>query len=135
MNNQRSEISVKNKYWIPKFRYLELKNFCLQYNDWKLALKEITLIQSKSRIEFTSTLSNPTELLVTKREQYEANIQLIERVAEQAEPTLAKWILRGVTENLSYEYLKYQLEIPAGRDMYYDRYRRFFWLLDREKKF
>lgn len=135
MNNQRSEISIKNKYWIPKFRYLELKNFCLQYNDWKLALKEITLIQSKSRIEFTSTLSNPTELLVTKREQYEANIQLIERVAEQAEPTLAKWILRSVTENLSYEYLKYQLEIPAGRDMYYDRYRRFFWLLDREKKF
>ena len=27
------------------------------------------------------------------------------------------------------KYLKSKLDIPCGRDMYYDRYRRFFWLL------
>lgn len=133
MKNQRSALSPKNKYWIPKFRYLELKNFCLQYPDWKLALKEISLLQSHSVVTPTSDPSDPTNKMAVCRLRYEENIQLIESIAELSDPDLAKWIIRGVTENLSYDYLKYQLEIPAGRDMYYDRYRRFFWILDQRK--
>ena len=133
MKNQRSTLSIKNKYWIPKFRYLELKNFCLQYPDWKLALKEISLLQSHSVITPTSDPSDPTNKIAVCRLRYEENIQLIESIAKLSDPDLAKWIIRGVTENLSYDYLKYQLEIPAGRDMYYDRYRRFFWILDQRK--
>lgn len=133
MKNQRSALSPKNKYWIPKFRYLELKNFCLQYPDWKLALKEISLLQSHSVVTPTSDPSDPTNKMAVCRLRYEENIQLIESIAKLSDPDLAKWIIRGVTENLSYDYLKYQLEIPAGRDMYYDRYRRFFWILDQRK--
>lgn len=133
MKNQRSTLSPKNKYWIPKFRYLELKNFCLQYPDWKLTLKEISLLQSHSVVTPTSDPSDPTNKMAVCRLRYEENIQLIESIAELSDPDLAKWIIRGVTENLSYDYLKYQLEIPAGRDMYYDRYRRFFWILDQRK--
>lgn len=133
MKNQRSTLSSKNKYWIPKFRYLELKNFCLQYPDWKLALKEISLLQSHSVVTPTSDPSDPTNKMAVCRLRYEENIQLIESIAKLSDPDLAKWIIRGVTENLSYDYLKYQLEIPAGRDMYYDRYRRFFWILDQRK--
>ena len=29
------EVSEKNKYWIDKHRYYELKHFCLQYPLWK----------------------------------------------------------------------------------------------------
>lgn len=43
--------------------------------------------------------------------------------------TLYDYILKAVTEELSYTYLRTKLDIPCGRDMYYDRYRRFFWLL------
>ena len=31
----RNEISKKNKWYIGKHRYLELKHFCLQYPEWK----------------------------------------------------------------------------------------------------
>ncbi len=31
----RSELSPKNKYYIDKHRYYELKHFCLQYPEWK----------------------------------------------------------------------------------------------------
>ena len=134
MKNQRAMLSTKNKYWIPKFRYLELKNFCLQYPDWKLALKEISLLQSHLFVVPSNKVTDPTNRMVECRSYYEENIHLIESIAEEADPDLAKWILRGVTESLSYDYLKYQLEIPAGRDMYYDRYRRFFWILDKRKK-
>ena len=41
MSRTRNEISVKNKYYISKHRYLELKHFCLQYPEWKRALSYI----------------------------------------------------------------------------------------------
>ena len=134
MKNQRSELSTKNKYWISKYRYLELKNFCLQYPDWKLALKEISLLQSRVVVTPSSVLSDPTDKLAVCRLRYEENIQLVDSSAAESDPDLTRWIIKGVTENLSYEYLKYQLGIPAGRDMYYDRYRRFFWILSQRKK-
>ena len=30
----RSKISIDNQFYISKYRYLELKNFCLQYDEW-----------------------------------------------------------------------------------------------------
>lgn len=132
-NQQRSKISVKNKYWIPRFRYLELKNFCLQYKDWKLALKEIPLLKSEFEKTSTSLLGDPTELIAIKRLKYEHNIELIEETAALADQTISKWIIKGVTESYSYEYLHYQLDLPVGRDTYYDRYRKFFWLLDQRQ--
>ena len=33
----RPEITKKNKYWIEKHRYYELKHFCLQYPIWRKA--------------------------------------------------------------------------------------------------
>lgn len=30
----RSKVSISNEFYISKFRYLELKNFCLQYDEW-----------------------------------------------------------------------------------------------------
>lgn len=38
MSRERAELSKKNPYHIPRYRYYELKYFCRQYNDWKKAL-------------------------------------------------------------------------------------------------
>ena len=64
-----------------------------------------------------------------KKAQYAERIKLIEEAAMQADDFLYPYILKAVTEGLSYTYLKSRMDIPCGRDMYYDRYRRFFWLL------
>ena len=133
MKNQRSELSPKNKYWISKYRYLELKNFCLQYPEWKKTLNEITEIKTHLRISTSGNFSNPTEDIALKKLKYQEMIELIEKTAEEADPQITKWIVRGVTESLSYEFLHYKLDLPAGREMYYDRYRRFFWLLDQKR--
>jgi hypothetical protein len=60
---------------------------------------------------------------------YDRRIKLIEQCAMEADDFLYRYILKAVTEGLSYTNLKTKLEIPCGRDMYYDRYRKFFWLL------
>ena len=46
-----------------------------------------------------------------------------------ADKDLAKYILMAVTYGHSYTYLKAKLDIPCSKDTYYDRYRKFFWIL------
>ena len=134
----RPEISVKNKYWIDKHRHYELKHFCLQYHSWKKAYAEFDdLSVPLSMIESAPTSNlpgDPTAKRAVMKALYSEKIDLIERVAREADKYLCDYILKAVTENLSYTYLKSRLNIPCSRDMYYDRYRRFFWLLSESRR-
>lgn len=47
--------------------------------------------------------------------------------------TVGIYILNGVTEGWSYDILKARLGIPCCKDTYYELYRRFFWLLNKER--
>lgn len=129
----RAEVSMKNRYWIDKHRHYELKHFCLQYPMWKKAYKDFTDVGVPlSTIEHypTSNLpGDPTAKRVIMKTNLEEKIDLIENAAKEADRYLYKYIIKGVTESLSYVQLKTRFNIPCGKDMYYDRYRRFFWLL------
>lgn len=133
----RAELSEKNKYWIDKHRHYELKHFCLQYPLWRKAYAEYRALSmpSSAAIKTPSgnTPADPVSKHVVMRDYYYNKIKLVENVAIQADPELCRYILLGVTEAASYTYLKTKMSIPCGKDMYYDRYRKFFWLLDRIK--
>ena len=81
------------------------------------------------RLPSSNIPGDPTGTQAVMKTYYLDRIELIERVAVEADKFLHNYILKAVTENLSYTYLRTKLSIPCGRDMYYDRYRRFFWLL------
>lgn len=134
----RAEISEKNKYYIDKHRHYELKHFCLQYPSWKKAYADFDDTSvSLSTIESVPTSNlpgDPTAKRAMMRAYYSEKIKLIEQVAMEADRYLYEYILKAVTENLSYTYLKSRLNIPCGKDMYYDRYRKFFWLLSASRK-
>ena len=132
----RAEISQRNRYWIDKHRHYELKHFCLQYPNWKKAMcgSYITNSLASYNVGTSSNIpSDPTSRLAITKMYYSERIELIERVAKKTDRYLYNYILKAVTEGLSYTQLKSRLEIPCGRDMYYDRYRRFFWLLSQER--
>lgn len=133
----RPKISEKNKYYIDKHRYYELKHFCLQYKEWKkayIACNESIIFTSRIKDDQNESItSDLTAKYVSKREYYAERIKLIESAAMESDEFLYSYILKAVTEGLSYTYLKSKLEIPCGRDMYYDRYRRFFWLLSESR--
>lgn len=134
----RAEISQKNKYWISKHRHYELKHFCLQYPEWKKIYSNFC----DADIPLAMIGETPTDILTgdsaSKRalmkRLYSERIRLIEKIANEADPYLHSYIIKGVTEGRSYTYLKTVLGIPCGRDMYYDRYRKFFWLLSESRK-
>ena len=134
----RAELSTKNKYWIDKHRYYELKHFCLQYKDWKkayLACSDAVIFASHiERMPATNVPSDITAKYGIMKAHYDKKIKLIENAAIGADEFLAPYILKAVTEGLSYTYLKTSLDIPCGRDMYYDRYRKFFWILSNSRE-
>lgn len=133
----RPEISAKNKYWINKHRHYELKHFCLQYPTWKKlyaeTLEASIAVSKFSRLTIGSNHSDITSNLALKKVYYSEKIKLIETAALEADEELYPYILKAVTEGLSYTYLKTKLDIPCGKDMYYDRYRRFFWILSNSR--
>ena len=133
----RPQISEKSKYYIDKHRYYELKHFCLQYNEWKkiYALCNESIIFA-SNIESSPTSNIPSDLTAKyaiKKAYYAERIKIIEQAAMDADDFLYPYILKAVTEGLAYTYLKSKLNIPCSRDMYYDRYRKFFWLLNQAR--
>ena len=134
----RAEISENNKYWISKHRHYELKHFCLQYPEWKKEYLTLGVPSASSAmLEVISSNRTPSDLTARyaiRRVYYAERIDLIEKIAKEADKYLYEYILRAVTEGLSYTYLKSRLKIPCSRDMYYDRYRRFFWLLSEARK-
>lgn len=133
----RPQISEKNKYWINKHRHYELKHFCLQYPTWKkLYLDALESTLSAAAIERTSNTNIPSDITskyATKTAYYSEKIAMIEKAAMEADSDLYSYILKAVTEGLSYTYLRTQMNIPCGKDLYYDRYRRFFWILSNSR--
>ena len=127
----KPELSKRNKYWISKHRYYELKHFCLQYPEWKEHLRDMSWCKREGRgnREWSDTVFGE----VCNRERLERQVRLVEKCAYAASSELGSFILKAVTQDLSFVHLQMMDGIPCGKDMYYDRVRRFFWLLSRNQ--
>lgn len=134
--NIRPTISAKNKYWISKHRYYELKHFCLQYFTWKKAYSVFdgwTSPTLKLDGVCTQSTEDPTAKYAILRADYLNKIKMIEDSAAETDSCLGRFILKAVTENLSFNYLQTKMGIPCSKDTYYDRYRKFFWILSKKR--
>ena len=134
----RPVISENNKYWIDKHRHYELKHFCLQYPLWKKTYAELCDISMPlstiERIPSSNIPGDPTAKRALLKAFYKERIDLIERIGKNTDVYLYKYIVKAVTEELSYTYLRTKLDIPCSRDTYYNRYRKFFWLLSEARE-
>ena len=132
----RPELSGRNEYWIGRHRYYELKHFCLQYPLWKRALTDLDGTDKRPAevAIFTNAHGDPTAAYAMARAYFSGRTDMVEKAAAEAEPELSCYILRAVTEGLSYDHLRAGSNIPCCKEVYYRAYRRFFWLLHRARK-
>lgn len=134
----RPELSEKNKYWIERHRYYELKHFCMQYPVWKKAWLELEGLHRTSELLLIGSPKDshgdPTARYAVEKVFYSKRMDMLERVANETDPVLGKYILTGIIEGVAYDILKARLDVPCCKDTYYELYRRFFWLLDRERQ-
>ena len=123
----RWKIDVHEFYMALHFAY-QYKKWCEELEGLKDTSKAITY----SDMPKGNINPDPTGELVERREQLVRNKDLVERCAKEADPELYEWIMLGVTnEGITYQSLKEFKGIPCGKDMYYDRRRKFYYLLSR----
>ncbi|MDR0918104.1 MAG: hypothetical protein LBM93_02480 [Oscillospiraceae bacterium] len=135
-NRLRTELAESNQYYVQKHRYLELKYFCFQYPIWRKEYLQITALDDYSgyhSVHKSPKISSPTEETATKKLILSEKIELIEKTAKEVDDIMSTYILKGVTEDVSYDFLKLRLNIPCCRDTYYNLYRKFFWVLSRKR--
>lgn len=139
--NTRPEISQKNRWWISKHRYYELRHFCLQYPEWKQQIADIDGIppvspEKQERIN-KGEVTDLTPFYAQARAFLNHRIELVDMAAYEAcdHQFWYAILIRGVTEGLSYDILEAQLGImPTSRDAWYEVYRKFFWMLDKTRE-
>lgn len=122
------------------YRLEELKNFALQYNEWKTLVRRIDsgqrfrpdpMIFAKSGGE----TPDPTANAAVAKAFYEQRMQMIERCCNKASRDWSTFIFRSVTEDLSYaDLLERSGMLPFNADDFYLMRRRFFKELDGERQ-
>lgn len=121
----RSKISERSPYYISKYRFLELKNFCRQYDEWKSEINKINLYGVRMDVRGSGP-GKPVETTVIRIEALQRKIEAVEQASVAADPDIYPWILKCVTQGIGYN----SLDAPCSRDYFYGRYRKFFWHLD-----
>ena len=121
---------------LSKHRYLELQHWCLQYPEWEDQVKRAKYLPEsvRTRAKNSKWIANrQTESLGVNLAELTANMETVKRICREASKEFYPWLFRAITKGSSFNELKMVYEIPCERDMFYDRRRLFFWLLDKEK--
>lgn len=137
MSSIRPELSEKNEYYIERHRYYELKHFCLQYPIWRKAYLSLDGLAKRPydlMLFNTNNISSPTERCAFAREYYKSRMSILEKSCKQTDEILGDYILKAVTEGCSYEILRTRYNIPCCKDTYYKLYRKFFWILNKNRE-
>lgn len=134
---QRAKISEDNKYYISKHRYYELLHFCRQYDEFVTEKRKImdSLVKAIN-YNWTKLGNDPcdhTSDSGIKLQELNRKMEMIEQCAMKTDPSIYQFIIFAVTKGYGYVYLKETLNIPCGKNYFYENYRKFFWLLDKEK--
>lgn len=134
MSSIRPEISKKKPYWISRHRYYELKHYCMQYHEWQyLYLTCDGVMAAGLGLPSGNPYKDPVGKSVVIRDRYLRDMKLVEDAAEMTDHVIGRYIFLAVTEGRSYENLRTTLEIPCCKDVYYELYRKFFYILSQKK--
>lgn len=136
MPDLKPELSHRNKYWIPKHRYYELKHYCLQYPEWKKMYNELGGMKAYNASEIHwHDYVRAYEDKILKKTMLSNAMELVEKCVEDCTDVevLRNYIFKAVTEAVPYVQLRTKDGIPCGSDMYYSAYRKFFWILSQRR--
>lgn len=132
--HEMKKLSKNSKYYMSNKRYLELKNFCLQYDEWKQELKSISLIPAHSDICVQQEHGDAVWNTVERRMYYENRIALVDNSLVCVDLFVRPYIFEAVTTGRSYDALITYPQVPCCKQVYYQYYRKFFYVLDKTQK-
>ena len=110
------------RYYLPKYQYRTVVNFCFQYRELKDQLQALDGWHSKGidGMPHGNGTSDPVANEVIKREEIIRKIEIIENaVRENTNDVMYPYMIKGITEEeCTYNYLANVLRIPMGKNAY-----------------
>lgn len=125
------------KYGISSGRLKELSGFCEQYPEWKSFLEENeTALKGIQYSDMPSAHRNSDSTcnIAVKCADTAEKCKLIEETAQEVSGYYAEYIIKNVCYGVSFNYLITMCEMLCSRATFYDERRKFFYLLDKNKK-
>ena len=130
----RVRAGYTGKYKLTKHEFYMAYHYALRYAEWKMEYDALAdpstgLRYDKDRVQ-TSGGYDTTEANGIRRSELRDKMERIEQTVIEADPDLYQYILMGVTnEDITYDVLMCKMHIPCARNTYYNRRRKFYWLL------
>jgi hypothetical protein len=109
-------------------------HYALNYQDWLMEYNALAdpstgLRYDKDHVR-SSNQVDTTEANGIRRAELREHMKIVEQAAIEADPDLYRFILLGVTmEEATYDILRRKYDMPASRGTFYDRRRKFYWVL------
>lgn len=88
------EVSPKNKYYISKELYYELKHFCRQYPEWQKAYSTFAPNTTAHYGETVkdSELQRPAENMTVFLDHFKSKMDLVDNTLREADPDISKYL-------------------------------------------
>jgi len=121
-------------YGLNKNRYMELKYFCMQYQEWIEEVKNINYDLQSYKIDGlprSNNISKPIEKLAIRKVNLERKIKIIEQTAIEANAIIYQELLKNITQNVPYKYLN----VSYSERQFYRIKNVFFNLLNEKTNF
>ena len=120
-----------DRYGISKWKFRELKYFCLQYKEKKQEVEDIIGLHGVSfdGMPKGTQIGSAVENQIIKLYDLNDDVKVIEDTAAEADDTISGYIIKNVTESIPYEYM----DVPCGRRQFYQARRKFFFLLSKKR--
>ncbi len=130
------DLSLSKEFNISRHRYRELKEFCLQYGEKKEKLRQLYSLSSAQPdvAVMGGEPGKPTERKAISALQLKNDMEIIDEALKDAcgaDVGLLPLLKKNVTEGVGFDRLGY---VPCSIRNFYQIRRKFFFLLDKEKK-
>lgn len=120
-------------YGISRHRYEELKAFCLQYEEKKCKINRGISGMNYDGMPKGTGSGDALERMAMRNVMYQKDCEMIEQAALKASGDIYQYIIKSVTNDLSYEFIEYDEKlgkIPVGKTDFYAIRRKFYYFLD-----
>lgn len=120
-------------YGISRNRYKELQAFCLQYDEKKSKINRGVNAVTNDGMPKGNFKKNTLEMNAIRNVIYQRDCEMIEQAAVAASSEIYPYIIKSVTNDLSFPYIEYDEKlgrIPVGKTEFYGYRRLFYHYLD-----
>lgn len=124
-----------SKWYLPRYEYMTVVNFCLQYPELKAKMYNISGLRGVNYdgMPHGSGVGDPTARQAEIIAEADRKIRIIESNVNRASGELSPWMLKAVTDDrATYDRLRYQEGMPLTRNAFGVLRRQIYYLISKE---